>query len=1225
MFRARRVVVCLIGVLLTLGVAGPGPTQATPGGAPPGAGRQFTVTLVTGHTVRMTDRGDAVLLNPDGSIVDGYHGYLEHGDRFLIPNEAYPYLSAGLLDKELFNLTDLVEKGYADRPLPLIVTYQGVRAQRAPVGATLARELPSINGLALSVDRGSAAAFWDTVAGPAKLSGGIEKIWLDGRVSASLDVSVPQVGAPTAWQQGYDGTGVTVAVLDTGVDATHPDLTGKVTETQNFSDAATAEDKQGHGTHVASTVAGTGAASGGARKGVAPGAKIVSGKVLNDNGAGALSWIIAGMEWAASRAPIVSMSLGGDPGNNDGTDPMSRALNALTASTGTLFVVAAGNHPPGRPAVSAPAVADAALAVGAVDRNDALAPFSNYGPREGDSAIKPEITAPGTDIGAARAAGTSIGRVIDDHYTRLNGTSMATPHVSGAAAILAQRNRSWHAAELKSALMATAKPTDGLTAYQQGTGRLDVAAAITSPIQVDQTNLSLGRFNGPYGSLPPVERTLTYRNTGTAPVTLDLSAAARRADGSPADPNALRLSQSSLNVPAGETAAVTLTLDPNKGELGLYDGALVATPRGGGPALRAAIGFHKEVRHKITLRGTARDGRPATRTPASVSGVTAWNLTTFERVGGIFVDGLAELSVPPGNYLISAGLETLDVSGQVPIESTRVVRDDVPIDGPVTLDLDARGGKEIRAKVGEETEPVLLLDFLSRSIDGLQLIEQSGYSRTVDRLYAVPTPPVRRGELELTTWMPLRKPLLRMKVRGHDLTLAPKYLGWASLTQPRLDGRRVLPVVFVGTGTPEEIARQDVTGKLALIEQSAEVEPDQQVRNAAAGKAAAAMVYAAKPGLFNDNTQTDLPIPGMAVSHEDGRRLVELLKRDRIALDVRATLASPFVYDLLIPFRNRIPDNLTIQPRRRDLAVVHNEIHSVRPGQVGMVGSTYFPLPNFAQSVVGVVPFPLEQDRYALPGKDLFGLVWDGEDAPMMTADHQPAAGRRATVSWFKAPLAPGVSGAWPPASRVGDTIWLAMNEFVDAEPNHVYAAPAEQSAARIYRNGALVAEAPHAVDAFEIGTEQPAIYRVELDIDKGRPDWRVATSSKSAWTFRSARPADGVTENLQVLRAQWDLGLGLDNTARADSRFDLRLRTGTQPGATPVRVKAATAWASFDDGKTWQRVDNLRPKDGGVFDGSIRHPKRSQTSGFVSLRLDVTDVAGNRFEQTLIRAYELR
>src|SRR6266511_4119794 len=100
------------------------------------------------------------------------------------------------------------------------------------------------------------------------------------------------------------------AVLDTGVDATHPDLARQVTETANFTDDADAVDRHGHGTHVAATIAGTGAASNGRHRGVAPDSRLLVGKVLNAYGFGEESWLIAAMEWAAPRADVVNMSLG---------------------------------------------------------------------------------------------------------------------------------------------------------------------------------------------------------------------------------------------------------------------------------------------------------------------------------------------------------------------------------------------------------------------------------------------------------------------------------------------------------------------------------------------------------------------------------------------------------------------------------------------------------------------------------------------------------------------------------------------------------------------------------------------------------------------------------------------------------------------------------------------------------------------------------------------------
>jgi hypothetical protein len=133
--------------------------------------------------------------------------------------------------------------------------------------------------------------------------------------------------------------------LELLVDAEHPDLQGQVTAAENFTTSDDG-DGNGHGTHVASIVAGTGDGSDGLRTGVAPGATLVDGKVLGDGGSGLLSWVIAGMEWAALEvgADIVNLSLGASP--TDGSDPVSQSVNQLTETTGTLFVVAAGNFGP---------------------------------------------------------------------------------------------------------------------------------------------------------------------------------------------------------------------------------------------------------------------------------------------------------------------------------------------------------------------------------------------------------------------------------------------------------------------------------------------------------------------------------------------------------------------------------------------------------------------------------------------------------------------------------------------------------------------------------------------------------------------------------------------------------------------------------------------------------------------------------------------------------------
>lgn len=220
---------------------------------------------------------------------------------------------------------------------------------------------------------------------------GVASIRLDRVVKATLDVSVPQIGAPEAWVAGYDGTGVKIAVLDTGIDAGHPDGGGKVVAQQNFTTEADAQDHNGHGTHVASTAAGTGAASDATYRGVAPGAELLNGKVLNSAGSGLTSDNVAGMEWAvAEGADIVNLSLGAT--DSLGTDPLEEAVDAL--SDQALFVIAAGNSGPGASTVGTPGIAESALTVGAVDKQNALASFSSRGPRFEDGGVKPDVTAP---------------------------------------------------------------------------------------------------------------------------------------------------------------------------------------------------------------------------------------------------------------------------------------------------------------------------------------------------------------------------------------------------------------------------------------------------------------------------------------------------------------------------------------------------------------------------------------------------------------------------------------------------------------------------------------------------------------------------------------------------------------------------------------------------------------------------------------------------------------
>jgi hypothetical protein len=576
----------------------PGPKPADPADpantADAGEAQARTLTLITGD--RVTSIGGRITVQPRTGVQFIRYGDGEH--QYVMPSDAIPLLRADRLDRRLFDTTELFAGDYDRLPeLPLVVSDASTAR-----GLTVSRRLAAIDGFSAKVATADLAQRWTTLK--TSLTSG--KIWLDGQRSLSLDVSVPRTGAPTAWAEGLDGTGLTVAVLDSGVDDTHPDLAGKVTGRKNFvQDYEGDNDLNGHGTHVASTVAGSGAASDGKYKGVAPGAALLDGKVcFNYFGRGACpeSSILEGMQWAAaSGAEVVNMSLGAD--DTPGTDPLEAAVNDLTAQYGTLFVIAAGNVG-AEQSVGSPASADAALAVGGVDKTGVVDTYSSRGPRLDDYGVKPEITAPGTEIVAARSSYSGSGSP-GDRYIAYTGTSMATPHVAGAAAILTQAHPEWTAQQLKSALVGAARPNSDFDVFAQGGGELDIVRALKQPVSASPATVNVGFQKYPQSD-DTIVRTVTYRNTAAAPVTMELAM-----DGD-APPGLFSLSADSVTVPAGGEASVELRTGVAAAgtTYGAFSGRLVATAEGISVQTPFSV-FREEPSADLKVTALDRAGAPA--------------------------------------------------------------------------------------------------------------------------------------------------------------------------------------------------------------------------------------------------------------------------------------------------------------------------------------------------------------------------------------------------------------------------------------------------------------------------------------------------------------------------------------------------------------------------------------------------------------------------------------
>ncbi|MFC3499565.1 S8 family serine peptidase [Micromonospora krabiensis] len=616
----------------------------------------------------------------------------------------------GLLDPDLFDVSALIADGYDDETsdtLPVIVRSATQNARVTGLDDVLA--LPSINAVAGHVPKKTGAT---AKRAADSLLAGATKVWLDRKVRATaltggghgtapsrdLDRNLGQVAAPEAWKAGYTGKGVRVAVLDSGADFNHPDLVGRVVDRADFTvEGGDAVDHLGHGTHVASTIAGSGAAANGERRGVAPDARLVIGKVLDDHGSGSDSQIMVGMQWAAERADVVNMSLGGEAAD-DGNDPLSLAVDALSKQTGALFVISAGNS---GAAISSPGSAASALTVGAVDGDDKLAYFSSRGPLVGGSVAKPELVAPGVDIVAARAAGTNLQDPIDQYYEGSSGTSMAAPHVAGAAALLAQRHPDWTGEQLKAALVGAADPLAGNDPYAVGAGRLNAARALGGPVS-NQPAVNLGTFAYPQSGVS--ETTLTWTGDRTpATVNLDLDVTVTAHDGAPAPRGAASLSASRLALKRGGPAGVTLRL--NRTALAARPGYYVATvtARTGRTLVSTTpVSFYVEPpSYDVTIRTKPI---PAVREGADTSvSVEVTNLSDpLLYLGGAFgtPGDTLTVRVPAGRYaIIGAYISFYGDLETTEQQATIVGSTDVTVTGARSLTLDPARARPVTAKV----------------------------------------------------------------------------------------------------------------------------------------------------------------------------------------------------------------------------------------------------------------------------------------------------------------------------------------------------------------------------------------------------------------------------------------------------------------------------------------------------------------------------------------------
>ena len=260
------------------------------------------------------------------------------------------------------------------------------------------------------------------------------------------------------------GAGIGVAVLDTGFDADHPDFDGRNVTTESFIDGEDPGDGHGHGTHCIGTATGAKCLATQPRYGVAPDADIFAGKVLSNAGSGSDAGILAGIEWAIGNGcAVISMSLGSATTPGEPYSEVYESVARRASQAGSLIIAAAGNESE-RPTVinpvGHPANCPSIMAVAAVDVNMEIAPFSNRGIDPDGGQI--DVAGPGVDVYSSWPMPT--------RNRRISGTSMATPHAAGIAALLAEANPNERGAALGKLLSATARRLENLPSADVGAG-----------------------------------------------------------------------------------------------------------------------------------------------------------------------------------------------------------------------------------------------------------------------------------------------------------------------------------------------------------------------------------------------------------------------------------------------------------------------------------------------------------------------------------------------------------------------------------------------------------------------------------------------------------------------------------------------------------------------------------------------------------------------------------
>jgi hypothetical protein len=586
-------------------------------------------------------------------------------------------------------------------------------------------------------------------------------------------------------------------------------------------------------------------------------------------------------------------------------------------------------------------------------------------------------------------------------------------------------------------------------------------------------------------------------------------------------------------------------------------------------------------------------------------------------------------SLPPSTYLINTDLtDPADPAGGES-DDVLIVQPETVISADTTITLDARQAHEITVQPPQRDAVGVFgtnaYTFLRTFGSTTQGFDYSFFAPT--RIFTVGTGPVADGTLNFATaWTFGSKAL---DIRAGSLDLGPVQYPQFS---PEFNGLSTATLVYAGAGHIADFAKLDVRGKVAVVQQTAGVLPGEQAMNAARAGASGLLIVAANPGPAYIYAGRPL-IPVVGVPQQQGTALKALLASGPASAFIQGVSQSPYRDELLYPVSGQIPAGASYQATPDQLATVVNQFDYATPstGQALEYEGCGTALDPYLADFEWLNPLdlPSTQVEYVTARPDTFctrTIAPPNSPTGVVRPDTGYQPGATIIEPWLHGPIAPGAVSPYGSVTRTGDTFdFTDISEWND-QTHFSYADDGPAPVVTLARDGVVLATGNLLQTAWNaVPDATPAVYQLTDDVRRTLTGWTTSTATHTAWTFNSATPAAGVSAPLPLLVTRYDLpSLDQRNRARAGIPVPLRLTITPQAQAGTTAAQSAKVWFSTDDGTTWHAVPTAPLGSAGSFGAIIPAVSAGTGTGYVSLRVQGADNAGNQIDQTVIRAYAI-